>query len=196
MGRARLLPSLGECQPALSREAGRLGRSLALPAFRREAGRNRPETLFHPAYDFTPDGWRTRWAGDEIKTPRGQRPPRILVTRLYLCRKAMPRNFYLNLTEMNSASPQAATLVNWNYKNLLAAWGIAFILQSLFLPCLCDIGTAKILFAYTFDALVLLRIGVACFLRETGVGWKFYAWLLCSSPLWIEGIAYLVFGKV
>jgi hypothetical protein len=82
----------------------------------------------------------------------------------------------------------------WNYKQLLAAWGIAFILQSLILPCLCTIGTAKITFAYTFDALILLRIGVAYLRHETGGGWKFYAWLLCSSPLWIEGITYLVFG--
>ena len=49
-------------------------------------------------------------------------------------------------------------------------------------------------FAYSLDGLVLLRMGIAFIRRETGGGWKFYAWLLCTSPLWIEGVAYLVFG--
>ena len=82
----------------------------------------------------------------------------------------------------------------WNYKQLFAALGIAFILQSLFLPCLCSIGTAKMVFAYSLDGLVLLRMGIAFLRREAGGGWKFYAWLLCTSPLWIEGVTYLIFG--
>ena len=84
----------------------------------------------------------------------------------------------------------------WNYRQLFAALGIGFILQSLFLPCLCSIGTAKTSFAYALDGLVLLRMGIAYFRRETGSGWKFYAWLLCTSPLWIQGIAYLMLGGV
>lgn len=84
----------------------------------------------------------------------------------------------------------------WNYKQLFAALGIAFILQSLILPCLCSIGTAKISFAYALDGLLLLRMGIAYICRETGSGWRFYAWLLCTSALWIQGIAYLVFGDV
>jgi hypothetical protein len=84
----------------------------------------------------------------------------------------------------------------WNYKQLFAALGIALILQSLILPCLCSIGTAKVSFAYALDGLVLLRMGIAYIRRETGSGWKFYAWSLCTSPLWIQGIAYLVFGDV
>jgi hypothetical protein len=79
----------------------------------------------------------------------------------------------------------------WNYQQLFAVLSIAFVLQSIFLPCLCSIGTAKIAFAYGLDGLVLLRIGLAHLRRETGGGWKFYAWLLGTSPLWIEGIGYL-----
>lgn len=97
---------------------------------------------------------------------------------------------------MNTAPETAAAPNAWNFKQLLAAWGIAFILQSLFLPCLCDIGTAKILFADTLDALILFRVGMAFVRRETGGGWKLYAWLLCTSPLWIQGIAYLIFGDI
>ena len=82
----------------------------------------------------------------------------------------------------------------WNFKELLAAWGIAVILQLLILPCLCGIGTAKISFAIALDLLILARIGIAFRRRETGGGWKFYAWVLCTSPLWIELIANLVLG--
>ena len=92
---------------------------------------------------------------------------------------------------MTSAVPSA-----WNFKHLLAAWFIALVLQSLFLPCLCDIGTAKITFAYILDLLILFRIGIAYVFHENGGGWKFYAWLLWTSTLWIEGISYLIFGDI
>jgi hypothetical protein len=95
---------------------------------------------------------------------------------------------------MSTAIRSAAAASAWNFKHLLAAWFIALVLQSLFLPCLCDIGTAKITFAYILDVLILFRIGAAYFFHDTGAGWKFYAWLLWTSTLWIEGITYLVFG--
>ena len=82
----------------------------------------------------------------------------------------------------------------WNYEQLTAALIISFLLQSLFLPCLCDIGTAKIMFAYVLDVLILLRIGVAYFCREKCGGWKFYVWLLYTSPIWINGVAYMLTG--
>jgi len=82
----------------------------------------------------------------------------------------------------------------WNHKQLLVALAIAFILQSLLLPCLCSIGTAKMKLAYALDGLVLLRIGVSYMRRGAGGGWKFYAILLYTSPVWIQGIAYIVFG--
>ncbi len=88
------------------------------------------------------------------------------------------------------------TLKGWNFQRLIAALIITALLQSVSLPCLCDIGTAKITFAYELDALILLRISVAFFGRETGGGWKFYVWLLYTSPLWINGIAYLFFGDI
>jgi hypothetical protein len=89
-----------------------------------------------------------------------------------------------------------AAPIAWDYKQLLAALGIAVILQSLFLPCLCQIGLAKVDFAYILDALVLLRIGGAYIRHETGSGWRFYAGLLVTSPLWIQAAAWVVFGEI
>jgi hypothetical protein len=97
---------------------------------------------------------------------------------------------------MNATLATATKPGAWNYKHLFAALGIAAVLQSIFLPCLCDIGTAKSVFAFCFDTLILLRIGAAWHMSETGGGWKFYAWLIWKSPLWIEGVAYVVFGDV
>lgn len=82
----------------------------------------------------------------------------------------------------------------WNYEHLIVALVIACILQSLFLPCLCGIGEAKMKFALAFDGLVLLRIGMAKLLKETGKGWVFYVALLYSSPAWIHLVALIVLG--
>jgi hypothetical protein len=75
---------------------------------------------------------------------------------------------------------------SWDYRHVLAALFISFVAQSLFLPCLCQIGEAKMNFALILDGLVLLRIGIARLLREIGRGWVFYAALLYLSPLWIH----------
>ena len=84
----------------------------------------------------------------------------------------------------------------WNFKRLIAIFAIAFLLQILFLPCLCEIGRAKMIFALVFDLLVVIRGSVAYLSRERGIGWKFYAWLIGTSPVWIEFAAYLGFGEV
>ena len=84
---------------------------------------------------------------------------------------------------------------HWNFKRFGIVFAIALVLQSLILPCLCDIGTAKMRFALVFDLLIVGRAASAYFARERGSGWKFYAWLVASSPLWIEAITYLVFGE-
>lgn len=92
----------------------------------------------------------------------------------------------------------AATVTNpsrWNFRHLGAALFIGFVLQNLLLPCLCEIGTAKIKFALCFDTLVLLRMAIAYFSRETGRGWIFYAVLCYTSAAWIEGLTYLVLGR-
>ncbi|MCI0746588.1 MAG: hypothetical protein L0Y58_14405 [Verrucomicrobia subdivision 3 bacterium] len=85
---------------------------------------------------------------------------------------------------------------HWNSKRLAAAVVIALALQSLVLPCLCDVGRAKMVFAVVFDLLIAVRAGMAYLARERGSGWKFYAWLLGASPLWIEAVAYLILGEV
>ena len=82
----------------------------------------------------------------------------------------------------------------WDYRHLLVALVVAFVLQYLFLPCLCQIGEAKVKFALVFDGLVLLRIGIARLWRETGKGWLFYVILLYSSPVWISVASGIVLG--
>ena len=95
---------------------------------------------------------------------------------------------------MNAAATALEIAPEWKFKHLLAALLVGFVLQSLWLPCLCDIGTAKITFAYAFDALVLVRVLIAHVCHETGKGWLFYVVLCYTSPAWIEGVAYLVLG--
>ena len=83
----------------------------------------------------------------------------------------------------------------WNYEHLIVALVIACIAQNLWLSCLCQIGMAKMNFALVFDGLVLLRIGMARLLKETGKGWVFYAALLYTSPFWIDLVALIVLGR-
>jgi hypothetical protein len=82
----------------------------------------------------------------------------------------------------------------WNYRHVAVALSVGVILQSLVLPCLCPIGTAKMTFAIVFDLLVLARTLVAYRRREAGRGWIVYALLCYTSAGWIEGTTYLVFG--
>lgn len=84
----------------------------------------------------------------------------------------------------------------WNYKCLGRALVVSVILQTLLLPCLCDIGQAKVCFALVVDAAIVIRTVAANLLKETGSGWKFYAGLLYASPLWISMLALMVLGDV
>src|SRR5215469_2678945 len=95
---------------------------------------------------------------------------------------------------MNMPAATVTSLPRWNFRRLGWALLIGLCLQSLVLPCLCEIGTAKIKFALYFDALVLARTMIAYFGRETGRGWIFYAVLCYTSAAWIEGLAYLILG--
>ncbi len=83
----------------------------------------------------------------------------------------------------------------WNYRHLGAALFVGLTLQGLLLPCLCQIGQAKMGFAFAFDAAMIARILVAYYRKESGRGWVFYAALLYSSALWIEGLTYVLFGE-
>lgn len=71
---------------------------------------------------------------------------------------------------------------------------IILMLQMLFLPCLCKIGSAKLTFGLVIDLLVLLRLTVAKNEKETGKVWIFYLLLLLTSPIWIELIFMLLGG--
>ena len=83
----------------------------------------------------------------------------------------------------------------WDFRHMTVALFAGFVLQSFVLPCLCQIGTAKMTFALVFDVLVLARTLVAYRRHETGRGWIFYAVLCYTSAGWIEGITYLVLGE-
>ena len=83
----------------------------------------------------------------------------------------------------------------WNFHQLSAALVIGFVLQSIFLPCLCSIGTAKMTLAWCIDALVLARMLIAYFRHERGRGWVFYTVLCYTSFAWIEAGAYLILGE-
>ena len=95
---------------------------------------------------------------------------------------------------MESQDISVVNTSRWNFKYLSIALFIGFGLQSLFLPCLCDVGTAKMALAFSFDGLVLIRMLLAYFRRESGKGWIVYAVLCYTSVLWVEGLAYLVLG--
>ncbi|MEN6627008.1 MAG: hypothetical protein ABFD69_12355 [Candidatus Sumerlaeia bacterium] len=91
----------------------------------------------------------------------------------------------LNKFTTDTAGHSAAEAAGWNFRWLVCALVIAFLMQGLFLPCLCQIGEARMRVAIIFDGLVILRMAIAGFRRERGSGWIFYAALLYSSPLWI-----------
>lgn len=82
-------------------------------------------------------------------------------------------------------SQSALDRARWDYAQLICALVLAFLLQSLFLPCLCYIGTARMQFALIIDTLVLARIIVAGVMHERDRTWIFYIVLLYSSPIWI-----------
>ena len=71
---------------------------------------------------------------------------------------------------------------------------IILIIQMLFVPCLCSIGTAKLTFALAVDLLVLLRLTVAKSEKEIGKVWIFYLLLLLTSPIWIEVLVLFLGG--
>ena len=83
----------------------------------------------------------------------------------------------------------------WPCGKLFVALVIMFVIQMLYLPCLCHIGAIKLEVALYFDALMFLRILVATLMRQRGRDWKIYFWALVTSPFWIEGIAWLAFGR-
>jgi len=61
-------------------------------------------------------------------------------------------------------------------------------------PCLCSIGTTKVVWALVFDALIAIRLVAAKRFWETGRGWIFYAALIWASPVWIEALSLVVNG--
>lgn len=83
-------------------------------------------------------------------------------------------------------NPSATDPADWDYIQLTCALILAFLVQSLFLPCLCRLGTARMQIAIIIDVMVAVRIIVARIRHEQGKGWIFYIVLLYSSPMWIR----------
>jgi hypothetical protein len=97
-------------------------------------------------------------------------------------------------TTLTQSLPADGQKALWNFRQLTYAFFIGFVLQQLFLPCLCSIGTAKITLALVVDALVVVRALVAYIIRERGRGWIFYAVLLYSSTGWIMVASRIALG--
>ena len=77
----------------------------------------------------------------------------------------------------------------WPVGASIAVLIIAFLLQSVLLPCLCARGTTKVEIALLLDGLFVARVVIARLLGETNRSYIFYFIVLLSSPLWIELIA-------
>jgi hypothetical protein len=84
---------------------------------------------------------------------------------------------------------------DWNYNWLSGGFLVGALGQAIFLPCLCNIGTAKTMFAGVFDLLLLIRCIIAYSRKEKGDGWKFYTALVFTSPAWIEAGAWIAFRE-
>lgn len=70
-----------------------------------------------------------------------------------------------------------------------SAVALIFVLQSLFLPCLCAKGTAKMAIGIGVDLLVLGRVLLAKLRKETNRDWIVYLILAASSVIWISAVA-------
>lgn len=79
----------------------------------------------------------------------------------------------------------AATSRAWPLGVILATLVFIFLLQSIFLPCLCDKGTAKMTGALVVDGLILTRVVIAKLRKEANRDWILYLALSASSLLWI-----------
>ena len=82
----------------------------------------------------------------------------------------------------------------WDLTRMLLILLIAFLFQSVAVPCLCAAGTAKMNFAIVIDVLILIRIIYAKIRHEKGRGWIFYTILLLTSPIWINLLSWIITG--
>jgi hypothetical protein len=82
----------------------------------------------------------------------------------------------------------------WNYRYLYCALVFGFMLQSMFLSCACNRGSIRMMAAFGFDGLMVLRIIVVKLLKQKDKGWIFYMILIYSSPVWIRLLAAVLIG--
>jgi hypothetical protein len=90
-----------------------------------------------------------------------------------------------NATE-HSDPPKVGVISPWNYRQLLLALGIVFILETVILYEFTVLGDAIVEVWLIFGLLYLVRVAWARWRRETGRGWIFYAVLMWTSPAWLR----------
>ena len=65
---------------------------------------------------------------------------------------------------------------------------VSFVLQALFLPCLCRAGTVKMNIAMALDLAFVARFILARLLGQRNRDWRVWGVVLLSSGVWIEWV--------
>jgi hypothetical protein len=91
------------------------------------------------------------------------------------------------MNESQNIGDEKELVRGWNYTQTFCALAVAFVLQDIAFDSLSINDESKFHLALALDGLVLLRTAIARGTNETGRGWLFYAILLYTSVLWIEG---------
>jgi hypothetical protein len=83
----------------------------------------------------------------------------------------------------------------WNYYQVMWVFIVTILCQNIFLPEFSCYGEVKLKIAFMIDAMILVRVIAAYFLREKGRGWIVYCVLLYLSTPFIELYAYIFLEK-
>jgi hypothetical protein len=89
---------------------------------------------------------------------------------------------------LDYADPSMPKAPIWPLFRALGLLLVVFILQSLFLPCLCERGPVKMNIGLMIDAVVLVRLIIGRLRNETGRGWIAYILLAASTVLWVPAL--------
>ncbi len=76
----------------------------------------------------------------------------------------------------------------WPVGTGVAGLFLVFVLQTMFLSCLCDRGVAKMKMGVAVDGIILARFVIAWIRQETGRGWMIYLFIGLSTVVWIPMI--------
>jgi hypothetical protein len=84
-----------------------------------------------------------------------------------------------------SPVPEYGLPSTWPVGRVLGGLAFVFVLQVLFLPCMCAKGSLKMSSGILLDLLFLLRLLLAMVRGERTNDWTWYLVLLAASPVWI-----------